>query len=87
MFKIGDRVRLTTSGKTGIVRQVFDADYWNLSAGNGDHEYSVEFDNGEGAINLVERVLELVQGVKCECGALSVGSNKHSDYCVLYEAE
>lgn len=84
MFNVGDYVRVRTSGKTGYIRQVFPADYWN---GN-DHEYSVELDNGEGCVNLVERVLEYVNSPKCECGAKYTSFPQiHSYWCTLYKKE
>lgn len=84
MFKVGDRVRITTNGKTGTIKAVYDADYWNLQAGNGDHEYTVELDHGEGAINMVERVLAYEYERRCECGVkYDRHGGKHSDYCPL----
>lgn len=83
-FNVGDKIKIKTSGKTGIIRIVYESGYWNMV----DTEYAVELDDGEGAISLVERVLEsLDPEPRCECGVGSVKGNRHSDYCPLYSRE
>lgn len=83
-FNVGDKIKVKTSGKTGVIRIVYESGYWNMQ----DTEYAVEFDGGEGAITLVERVLEsLNPEPRCECGVGSVKGNKHSYYCPLYGGE
>lgn len=79
-FKLGDRVRVTTSGKTGTVTAVHEANMWNMAS----DEYTVQFDDNA-AIMLVEKVLELFEKVpekKCICGLKYARSGgKHSNWC------
>lgn len=83
-FKLEDRIRLKTSGKTGVIKSVFDADDWNI----GEAEYGIDFDDGSGVITIVERVLEKIDGSgapKCECGSrFSSFADIHSFWCRLY---
>lgn len=82
-FGIGDKVKLLSSGKLGEVKAVFDGNDWNLH--KGEHEYTVEFDDGSGAVNIVERVLEHAHVKTCECGLKYARSGgKHSTWCPLY---
>lgn len=88
MFKIGERVKVKISGKAGTVKAVFPAEYWNLVANGGDDEYTIEFDDGEGAVNLRENLLELIYVPRCTCGLKFVRhGGLHSDYCDLYEKD
>ncbi len=88
-FKIGDKVKCTTNTKTGVVKAVYDADYWNLYSmdGSESHEYGVEYDDGSGLINLVEKVLELTGESNelykgCDCGAKHTRNpTHHSSWC------
>lgn len=82
-FQIGDKIKVKSSGKTGVIKAIYDGDMWNMS----DNEYGVEFDDGSGIITIVERVLQpidFLEEIKCECGVGAVNGNKHSDYCPLY---
>lgn len=90
-FKIDDHVRVKTSQKTGYVRAVYDADYWNLwTMDGGDHEYGIEYDDGSGTCNIVEKVLELsdstpVYPKRCSCGAwITSFPDNHSAWCDLF---
>lgn len=88
-FKMGDHVRVKATGRTGTVKTVYDAYTWGMWTGFS-HEYSVDLDDGSGAVTLIESVLEfsdetLPIGIKCECGVASVGQGKHSDYCPLFD--
>lgn len=84
-FKVGDSVKVTTSDKTGIVRNVYEASYWNSS----DDEYAVEFDDGSGVTTIVERVLvSTTPRPSCDCGLKFARSGgKHSSYCAIYDPE
>ncbi len=85
LFKVGDRVKIKESGKTGEVTNLFPSEYWNLMAGGGDDEYTVKLDDGDGAINFRESLLELIDAKKCTCGLVYARSGgRHSDWCDLY---
>lgn len=90
-FKVGDRVKVRSSGRLGTVSAVFDAEYWNLWDHTGDsaHEYTVDFDDGSGAVNIVEKVLEFANVRTCECGAKFIPwyEKNHADYCPLYKKD
>ncbi len=83
-FKVGDRVRVKTSGNIGEVKEVVEADYWYMMAPNSaDYEYRIQFDDGNTSV-IVEKVLELEQVAinKCTCGLKYARSGgKHSDWC------
>lgn len=82
-FTIGDKVKVKTSGATGVVKTVFESGYWNMM----DDEYGVEFDDGSGMITLVEKVLEANEPPPaCQCGLkFSRHGGKHSRWCKLYD--
>lgn len=83
MFKVGDRVRVKTTGQQGVVQTIFPAEYWGII--EGDDEYAVLFDSG-GSINMRDSILELVNVPKCECGAKFTSFQQiHSDWCPFYE--
>lgn len=85
MFKVGDRIKIRTSGKTGTVKGVFEAEMWNLYGGD---EYQVEFDDGSGALTVSERILEREHEITCECGIRFVrDANKHSTWCPMASFE
>lgn len=82
-FKLGDKIRVRTSGKIGTVKTVYEGDDWNMS----ENEYGIDFDDGSGVITIVERVLEREKGEpRCTCGALKTRNPEHhSRWCDLYE--
>lgn len=84
-FTIGDKVRVKTSGMTGVVKTVFESGYWNMM----DNEYGVEMDDGSGMITLVEKVLvKNWPDPVCECGLKYARSGgKHSSWCPLYDKD
>lgn len=87
-FKVGERVTITTSHKSGVIRSVFE-DHSNWVDHGSEFEYSVELDNAEGMLTVVEKVLAREHHYyekRCECGVSSVrdSGNRHSEYCPLY---
>ncbi len=90
-FKVGDMVKITESGKTGIVKVVFDANVWSMWAPTAGHEYAIQLDDGS-VVNLTEKPLELVDVCpviqtyerKCDCGLrFAPSGGVHSDWCKL----
>lgn len=82
-FKIGDRVKVKTTGKAGTITGVFPAEMWNLYGGD---EYQIEFDSGGGALTVSERILESEHDVGCTCGLKFARSGgKHSSWCDFKE--
>lgn len=87
-FKVGDRVKIRTSGRTGTVRIVYEGQNWGFTV---EDEYSIEFDDGTGAMTLVERIIEPLESigfyeVKCECGSkYSSFETIHSYWCPVYK--
>lgn len=84
-FKIGDKVRIKTSGMTGIVKAIYEFGYWNMA----EDEFGIEMDDGSGMITIVEKVLERNEPPPvCECGLKhSRHGGRHSDWCPLYEPD
>lgn len=81
-FRLGKKVRVKTSGMTGVVKAVYEFGYWNMA----ENEYGIEMDDGSGLITLIERVLESIEPEPvCECGQKGISYAKHSDWCPLYE--
>lgn len=83
-FKIGDRVKVRTSNQAGVIKQVIEADSWNMfGSSSNDYEYRIDFDDGSNSV-IVEKVLDLTENVKskCTCGAVFTSfSQIHSDWC------
>lgn len=84
-FTIGNKVRIRTSGMTGVIKTVFDSGFWNMQ----DTEYGVEMDDGSGVITIVEKVLEKNwPDPVCECGLKHTRhGGKHSSWCPLYDKD
>lgn len=93
IYKIGDKVRITTLDRTGVVSRVFDSHTWGVWSMGAGHEYSIDIDEGGGALTFMEKELEpleliLPTGRKvCECGVEKLGYGKHSDYCPIYDRD
>lgn len=88
-FNVGDRVRVKTSGKTGVVLSIHDSTTDYSIFYPNETEYSVLLDAGEGQLNIVGRVLEheAVNRYKCDCGEHLVSWQKghHARWCKLYQ--
>lgn len=82
-FTLGDKVRVKTSGMTGVVKTVFESGYWNML----DDEYGIEMDDGSGMVTIVDKVLERNEPAPvCQCGLkFSRHGGKHSSWCKLYD--
>lgn len=84
-FNVGDRISIKSSGRTGIVRAIFESGYWHMA----DDEYSIILDDGSGAITVPALELELISAAdvpKCECGLkYSRSGGRHSFWCILYD--
>jgi hypothetical protein len=86
-FKVDDIIRLTTSGKTGVVRVVYEDGYWGISGA----EYAIEYHDSSGLVYVGEDNLVLVEvdsGAatnlypRCDCGlGYTRSGGKHSEYC------
>ena len=87
-FKVGDRVRVKTSGKAGVIIAVHDSIEYNMFFPN-EVEYSVLFDAGEGQVNIVGRVLERETVNNCDCGEHLVPWQRghHARWCKLYQKD
>lgn len=57
----------------------------NKSQKELDEQYDEAKQALDEQIYAFNRIMDNDEEKKCECGAISVGSNKHSDYCGLYE--
>lgn len=84
-FTIGDKVRVKTSGMTGVIKAVFESGYWNMM----DDEYGVEMDDGSGMITLVEKVLVKNEpDPVCQCGLkYARNGGKHSSWCPVWSKD
>jgi len=81
-FNVDEKIRVKLSGRTGVIKTVFQSGYWNMT----DDIYSVELDDGSGTVTLDDSALESNEPtLVCVCGAKSTRNpTHHARWCDLY---
>lgn len=87
-IKKGDKIRIKSNDKTGIIENIYDLGYWNLN----EDQYSIKMDDGSGLVTISSDDCEKIEDAppinepKCICGVKYLrDGGKHSHWCEIKE--